>query len=201
MSEIPITLRPAALSDIDAIVAIERQSFSDPWSARSFRELVGRPNIVCEVAVRPLDASSHQAMTADGATLRSPGASDTRASVGGGVVGDGASVHAVVNAVVSAVVDAVVGFSVVYLAGDEGDLANLATAESARRCGVGRRLLEHVLAVACGRGARVIFLEVRESNAAARALYESAGFVDVGRRAKYYARPVEDALILRKELS
>jgi ribosomal-protein-alanine N-acetyltransferase len=180
MSEIPIALRPAAPGDIDEIVAIERESFSDPWSSRSFRELVGGPNIVCEVAVRRVDAS-----VPDGegiaATLESGG---QPAAVAGG-----------------ADAPEVVGFSVVYLAGDEGDLANLAIAESARRGGVGRRLLEHVLAVARAGGARVIFLEVRESNVAARALYDSAGFVDVGRRAKYYARPVEDALILRKELS
>jgi ribosomal-protein-alanine N-acetyltransferase len=45
-----------------------------------------------------------------------------------------------------------------------------------------------------------VFLEVRESNGGARALYASRGFEVAGRRAKYYRKPVEDALVLRREL-
>ena len=93
----------------------------------------------------------------------------------------------------------VVGFAVAYLVDYEGDLANLAVGDSVRRQGVGRRLLGHVLDIARSRGVRIIFLEVRESNDAARSLYASEGFMEVGRRAKYYVRPTEDALILRKE--
>jgi [ribosomal protein S18]-alanine N-acetyltransferase len=46
----------------------------------------------------------------------------------------------------------------------------------------------------------VVFLEVRESNGAARALYASRGFEIAGRRSKYYRKPVEDALVLRRAL-
>jgi ribosomal-protein-alanine N-acetyltransferase len=49
-------------------------------------------------------------------------------------------------------------------------------------------------------GCIVMHLEVREANAAARALYESRGFGRVGRRTRYYREPVEDALILRARL-
>lgn len=148
-----LAIRDATLADVDAIVAIERSSFSDPWSDRSFRELVGREDVVFEVAV-----------------------------AGAGEAAE------------------VIGYAMVYLAESDGDLANIATAPGARRKGMGRRLLRHVLASARARGAHVVFLEVRESNHAARALYESEGFTGVGRRARYYAHPVEDALILRKEL-
>src|SRR2546430_11083963 len=48
-------------------------------------------------------------------------------------------------------------------------------------------------------GARVVYLEVRESNVIARRLYESLGFTEVARRASYYRRPVEDAVILRAD--
>jgi ribosomal-protein-alanine N-acetyltransferase len=45
-----------------------------------------------------------------------------------------------------------------------------------------------------------MFLEVRASNAAAIALYSGAGFQAVGRRVRYYARPVEDAIVMRMAL-
>src|SRR5439155_633897 len=48
-----------------------------------------------------------------------------------------------------------------------------------------------------GRGVRTVYLEVRTSNASARRLYESLGFGEVARRAHYYRRPVEDAVVLR----
>jgi ribosomal-protein-alanine N-acetyltransferase len=46
-------------------------------------------------------------------------------------------------------------------------------------------------------GARAVYLEVRESNLAARRLYAAEGFVPVGRRPRYYRRPTEDAIVLR----
>jgi len=48
-----------------------------------------------------------------------------------------------------------------------------------------------------GLGARHVYLEVRESNLAARELYRGFAFAEVSRRADYYRRPVEDAVILR----
>jgi ribosomal protein S18 acetylase RimI-like enzyme len=62
---------------------------------------------------------------------------------------------------------------------------------------VGRALVQHVLEALSARGARQIYLEVRESNAPARALYAAHGFTEVGRRKGYYRRPVEDAIVLR----
>ena len=94
----------------------------------------------------------------------------------------------------------VAGYSVVYLMGVEADLANIAVNATVRRGGVGRLLLRHLLTTARVRGVREMFLEVRQSNAGARTMYENEGFVEVGRRAKYYVHPVEDALILRRSL-
>ena len=83
--------------------------------------------------------------------------------------------------------------------GDEAELLNLAVSRQSRRRGIGATLVEHAVREAEARGARAVFLEVRESNVAARALYASAGFDQVGRRKGYYQRPREDALILRIE--
>jgi [ribosomal protein S18]-alanine N-acetyltransferase len=96
--------------------------------------------------------------------------------------------------------DSVVGYLVMWIAGGEAEIANLAVDASARRQRVGSLLLEHGITVARAAGAEAIFLEVRESNTAARAIYAANGFASVGKRSRYYRRPVEDALVLRLDL-
>ena len=60
--------------------------------------------------------------------------------------------------------------------------------------------MERALAELTARGVRTVYLEVRASNAAARRLYEALGFAEVGRRSRYYRRPVEDAVVLSAKL-
>jgi ribosomal-protein-alanine N-acetyltransferase len=93
--------------------------------------------------------------------------------------------------------DSVVGYVVAHRAADEGEILNLGVAPAHRRQGVGRALVEGVLRLLAARGVRHVYLEVRESNAGARRLYQSLGFSEVTRRARYYRRPVEDAVVLR----
>jgi ribosomal-protein-alanine N-acetyltransferase len=92
----------------------------------------------------------------------------------------------------------VVGYVVLWLVVDEAEVANLAVAPAWRRTRVGAALLDAALAAAEADGARVVYLEVRDSNVGARALYASRGFEQVGRRKRYYRRPVEDALVMRR---
>lgn len=94
--------------------------------------------------------------------------------------------------------DSVVGYVVAWFAADEGEIANLAVREPTRRRGIGAALLDAALAEGTRRGAVNMYLEVRESNEAARRLYASRGFEEVGRRRRYYRRPVEDAVVLRR---
>lgn len=89
------------------------------------------------------------------------------------------------------------GYAVAWFAGREAELGDLAVSPEARRSGVGRALVEAVLEDARNHGIQLVFLEVRESNAAARRLYERAGFEPGVRRPGYYVRPVEDALVMR----
>jgi ribosomal-protein-alanine N-acetyltransferase len=77
---------------------------------------------------------------------------------------------------------------------DEAELLRLATAPKARRQGLGAALLEHGIRHLSRGGVRRLFLEVREDNRAARALYEGLGFHLEGRRDGYY-RDGEDALL------
>lgn len=84
---------------------------------------------------------------------------------------------------------------------DQAEILSLATAPPFRRRGIGRDLLAAVLAAMIERGARCAWLEVRVSNQAARAMYQAAGFVAAGLRRDYYRQPVEDALVLRREIT
>ena len=81
----------------------------------------------------------------------------------------------------------------------EADMMNIAVDPACRRQGVARRLVESLIAELKKTGNYRLTLEVRASNAPAISLYEQLGFVQVGCRPKYYAKPTEDALILRKE--
>jgi ribosomal-protein-alanine N-acetyltransferase len=96
--------------------------------------------------------------------------------------------------------EAVLGYVVTWVFADEAEIANLAVAAERRRRGIGRLLLDAAVAAAGMAGARALYLEVREANAAARALYASGGFKVVGRRAQYYRNPSEDALVLRLDM-
>ena len=75
-----------------------------------------------------------------------------------------------------------------------------AVAPDMRGRGIGRALLDAMLRDAESRGTAQLYLEVRESNQAARQLYATRGFEEVGRRKRYYRSPTEDALILRRTL-
>lgn len=144
-----VTVRPAQDRDLDDVAAIERSVFKDPWSRRSFVELVHAPRV---------------------------------------------------SFLVAADENAVVGYAVLLLAGYESELANLAVTRLMQGQGVGRRLLREAISAARERGAKEVFLEVRASNASAIALYASEGFQAVGRRVRYYARPIEDAIVMRAAL-
>jgi ribosomal-protein-alanine N-acetyltransferase len=142
-------IRPAALADAAALVAIERRCFSDPWSEAAFGEA--------------LSSERTFGLVADG---------------GRGLAG--------------------------YLIGREaagiGEILNLAVAPEFRRRGIGGALLEEGLVAFRRSHASEVFLEVRESNHSALALYLARGFRPVGQRAAYYRNPREDALVLRLAL-
>ncbi|HWG40925.1 MAG TPA: ribosomal protein S18-alanine N-acetyltransferase [Candidatus Acidoferrales bacterium] len=91
----------------------------------------------------------------------------------------------------------VVGFIVGREVEDEWEIENIAVTGAARRRGLGSRLVGELLDFARSRGGHTVFLEVRESNRAARSLYEKWAFVEVGRRKMYYQNPAEDALLLK----
>ncbi len=91
----------------------------------------------------------------------------------------------------------ILGFLVARHLAPEWELENIVVAPAARRQGVGKWLLRALLDRARETNSAAVFLEVRESNAAARILYERAGFTRSGRRKAYYSSPPEDAILYR----
>jgi len=96
-------------------------------------------------------------------------------------------------------IDARGGMVLARVAADEAEVLTLAVEPTQRRQGIATGLLSAAIDQARGRGARAMLLEVSVNNDAARALYARAGFVEVGRRPRYYADG-SDALILRAAL-
>jgi ribosomal-protein-alanine N-acetyltransferase len=146
-----VKLRRAGRADIAGIAMIERSSFADPWSERSFSEMLLHPAAIFLVATD--DAS-----------------------------------------------DVPRGYLITVSVADEAEILNIAVAETDRGNGIGGMLLDAAIEQVRRRGAGTVFLEVRESNAAALALYNSRGFTQRFRRSAYYRNPVEDALVLSREI-
>jgi len=156
------------------------------------RRSSGRPVTGARYRIRPARAADIAAVAAiEREVFADPwSANDFQECVAGGVLFSVATARA-----------AVAGYVVAHHAADEGEILNLAVTPLHRRRGLGRALVRHVLGRLARRMVKIVFLEARQSNTAARRLYESLGFVGVGRRPGYYRRPVEDAVILRVTLA
>jgi ribosomal-protein-alanine N-acetyltransferase len=99
--------------------------------------------------------------------------------------------------------DTPIGFALASGAADERELLSIGVLPEYRRSGIGRQLVETIIAESTNRGAARLFLEVAEDNAAAQRLYRNLGFFAVGRRPGYYRRksgPAVAALTLRRNL-
>lgn len=140
------TIRRMQEEDLPQVMRIEHENFSLPWSQKSFRDMLPRPEAVFLVA---------EAGT-------------------------------------------VVGYAGAVMAGDEGDVTNIAVLGTQKQKGIGAALLNALIHETIAAGVRDLFLEVREHNIPALRLYHTAGFREVGRRKNYYDRPREDALIMKK---
>jgi ribosomal-protein-alanine acetyltransferase len=94
----------------------------------------------------------------------------------------------------------VIGIAATRAIANEAELLNLAVRPSWRGSGWGRALVRSCVEELGSAGAESLFLEVRESNAVARAFYAALGFVSSGRRRLYYPNPPEDAMVLSLRL-
>jgi ribosomal-protein-alanine N-acetyltransferase len=90
---------------------------------------------------------------------------------------------------------------VVRIAADELEILNVAVNPNNRRQGIATKLISEATSSGRKHGARRAFLEVRDSNFAARAFYQALGFQETGRRKDYYPSPAENAIILTLPLT
>ena len=99
--------------------------------------------------------------------------------------------------------DEVVGYGGVQaMAGNpDTDIQTITIADGRRGRGDGRRLLHELIRVAIARDAKHVFLDVRDDNAPARGLYDAEGFVEIGRRPRYYQPDDVDAVVMRLDLT
>ena len=82
----------------------------------------------------------------------------------------------------------------------DADIQTIAVAETARRSGLGRLLIESLITEARDRRAKQVFLEVRADNPGAKRLYDSIGFVEIAVRTGYYQPDGVDAIVMRLEV-
>jgi ribosomal-protein-alanine N-acetyltransferase len=94
------------------------------------------------------------------------------------------------------------GYGLLRSAAGEAEILTFGVDPRHRRSGHGRRILADLIQRARAAGAELMFLEVAAANKSAKALYEAAGFVMVGRRAGYYHGPrgIDDGLTYRLDL-
>ena len=92
------------------------------------------------------------------------------------------------------------GYLLAYTAADEAEIARIAVVKELQRQGVARVLLSELESVCGSEGLKKILLDVRCGNSAARALYEAAGFKEDGIRQRFYENPVEDAILMSRQL-
>jgi ribosomal-protein-alanine N-acetyltransferase len=93
----------------------------------------------------------------------------------------------------------IVAMAVVWFIIDEVHIATIAVDPEYRRLKIGQKLLAAILRDALSLGAQHAFLEVRETNIAARAMYRRFGFLEVGKRPHYYSDTQEDAILMNLE--
>jgi ribosomal-protein-alanine N-acetyltransferase len=103
-------------------------------------------------------------------------------------IGDG-------SMMVAAEASKICGFLCAHVVAGEWEIENVVVDEQSRRRGIGAALVRALLNKWEAAGGSAVLLEVRESNAAARALYQASGLRDVGHRRGYYRDPVEDAIL------
>lgn len=93
------------------------------------------------------------------------------------------------------------GYCGIYLSADEGEITNVAVHPDHRKQGIADVILTEMLSEAWKRGAKNIYLEVRESNLPAQKLYEKHGFVSCGIRKNFYRKPTEHAIVMNCDLT
>ncbi len=93
---------------------------------------------------------------------------------------------------------AIAGYCGLWTVLGEGNITNMAVDKKYRKKGIGEALMKEMEKRGRQKDVDIFFLEVRQSNAAARRLYDKMGYKEIGTRKRFYERPVEDAIVMSK---
>ena len=170
-------LRPMEIADIDEVRVVEKKCFPTPWPKESFRYELERNRMARYFVLR---RNSPDAPILPGES--SPGL--IRRLFGGASSVEQGSI---------------VGFAGIWMMVDEAHITTLAVAPEFQGKGLGELLLVAVTEISGAEDAKVMTLEVRQSNVVAQRLYEKYGFSRHGIRAHYYSDDGEDALVMWSE--
>lgn len=187
-------VRPAGLVDVTEMELIERQAFPTLFPPTRFRRELQRSNTLYLLSVRDWtdDELRHHAPDDDGKGSSGPfGFIKSIGSAPGRLLFQriGGSSRKKTSQYIA-------GFVGLWFVLDEAHVVIIGNRPADRRKGLGELLLIAGIEAAMGHGSRVVTLEVRSSNDAARALYRKYGFQEVGVRKRYYADNNEDAVIM-----
>lgn len=94
----------------------------------------------------------------------------------------------------------ILGHCVLFRVMDEAEITSFSVRKDQRGKGIGAAFLTELLDYLRKDGAKIAYLDVRESNVGARRLYAKCGFSEIGRRKRFYQKPVEDAIGMGIEL-
>lgn len=94
----------------------------------------------------------------------------------------------------------IVGYALYRSIPPEAELLRIAIAPEVQGSGYGRLLIEDGIALLAARGVSGIFLEVASKNLPALALYRAAGFIEIGRRERYYSLTSDDAIVMKRHI-
>ena len=176
LEALKLRIRPATPADIAAMMALEKLSATAAhWSIAQYKEIF-ETAVSIRAPVSSVSGGRRDACRTAGETPALRLAS---------VVEDQSGVQ---------------GFAVARVLGREWELENIIVADQAQRRGLGTRLLGELANLARSQHAQSIFLEVRESNQAARSLYLKCAFVESGHRKSYYQNPPETAILYKLDL-
>ena len=170
-SETILHIRPGTVTDIPQILSLEQQSPTAGHWTEQQYRQAFQPEGPARLLLVAAEASAEEALVPRASGLRSVKGSRIQ------------------------------GFLVAHHLDSEWELENIVVAHAARHRGIGKRLLEALVDAARETNSSAVFLEVRESNTAARTLYEGSGFEQTGRRPSYYTSPSEDAILYRRPLA
>lgn len=195
---------PLQEGHIASLAAMEREVFSQPWSERSFRDLLTRDYchyLVAELVEDPLPTGMDRREEGDKGPLEGTTEKADRVGRNGGQTASEQSFsedEREFRSGRSKRRSRPVGIAGMVILAGEGDIDKVMVAPDMRRCGIADLLLEALLQRGREQGVTAFTLEVRRSNEAAIMLYKKHGFQQEGVRPGFYEKPAEDALILWK---